>query len=288
MQAKALIGILGGSGIYHIPSLTNIQEFHIDTPFGAPSDAVRVGQIHGREVAFLARHGRHHTLAPSEIPHRANIYALKKLGVRWLVSLSAVGSLKAHLKPGHFVVPLQFFDRTKSAREHTFFGDGLVAHISFGEPVCQRLATILYQSAQTIGATAHWGGTYVNMEGPAFSTRSESEFYRSLGCDVIGMTNLAEAKLSREAEMSYASLSMITDYDCWHKEESAVTAGQVRRTAAGNSHLANLAITQLIAHIPLHEKTAHHSSLANAIQTPREFWPAERVEMLRPLLAPYL
>jgi 5'-methylthioadenosine phosphorylase len=288
MQTQPLIGILGGSGIYHIPSLTEVREIQVTTPFGTPSDVIRVGKMHGREVAFLARHGRHHTLSPSEIPHRANVYALKKLGIRWLISLSAVGSLKEHLKPGHFVIPLQFFDRTKARLEHTFFGNGIVAHVSFGDPVCQRLATILYQSAQTIGATAHWGGTYVNMEGPAFSTRAESEFHRSLGFDVIGMTNLAEARLSREAEISYASLSMITDYDCWRREEQEVTVEHIRKTLANNSNLANLTINHLIAHIPLHERTACHSSLASAIQTPKEYWPRERIEELKPLLAPYL
>ena len=288
MQARPLIAVIGGSGIYNIPSLSDIVEMNVDTPFGATSDSIRVGKIHGREVAFLARHGRYHTLLPSEIPHRANIYALKKLGVRWIVSLSAVGSLKEELRPGDFVVPLQFFDRTKSAAEHTFFGHGIVAHVSFGEPVCQRLATILYQSTLTVGATAHWGGTYVNMEGPAFSTKAESEFHRSLGFDVIGMTNLAEARLSREAEISYASLSMITDYDCWHKEVEEVSVNQVRETLAKNSNYANLTVSQLIAHIPLHDKTPCHSALAASIQTPKEHWPQECVGKLRPLLAPYL
>jgi 5'-methylthioadenosine phosphorylase len=288
MQPQPLIAVIGGSGIYNIPSLVDVSEFEVKTPYGLPSDHIRIGKIHGREVAFLARHGRHHTLMPSEIPHRANIYALKKLGVRWIVSLSAVGSLKENLKPGDFVIPLQFFDRTKTPTEHSFFGHGIVAHVSFGDPICHKLATILYQSAQTVGATTHWGGTYVNMEGPAFSTCAESEFHRSQGFDVIGMTNLAEARLSREAEISYASLSMVTDYDCWHKEEQHVSVSQVQATLGKNSNYANLTIGHLVAHIPLHDRTPCHSSLASAILTPKAHWPQQRIEELRPLLASYL
>jgi len=288
MKQHTSIGIIGGSGVYQIPSITDLHEEDISTPFGPPSDKIRTGKIQGRPVAFLARHGRNHTLLPSEIPHRANIHALKQLGVRWLISLSAVGSLKENLKPGQFVIPNQFFDRTKSREEHTFFGGGIVAHISFGQPVCPKLATILFQSASTVGAVSHWGGTYVNMEGPAFSTQAESEFHRHHGFDVVGMTNLAEAKLAREAEISYASVAMVTDYDCWHQAEGEVSVPEVIKTLKHNAELAQLTVTQAVTQIPLHEKTPAHSALASAIMTPREHWPAERIEALRPILAPYL
>ncbi|NJK91256.1 MAG: S-methyl-5'-thioadenosine phosphorylase [Blastochloris sp.] len=282
------IAIIGGSGLYHMAGLNDVEELQIDTPYGPSSDAIRVGTLNGRRVAFLARHGRHHSLLPQEIPHRANIWALKKLGVRWLISLSAVGSLKEELKPRHFVLPLQFFDRTKNREEHSFFGQGLVAHVSFGQPICKKLATILYQSASTCGATCHWGGTYVNMEGPAFSTLAECQFHRSQGFDVIGMTNLAEAKLAREAEISYASVSMVTDYDCWHESEGEVNVAEVVAILRENAELAQRTVTHAVAQIPLHDVTPCHKALATAIMTPREHWPAARIEQLKPLLTPYL
>jgi 5'-methylthioadenosine phosphorylase len=285
-MSSPLIGIIGGSGLYHIQGLQDVEEINITTPFGPTSDAIRIGTLNGRRVAFLARHCRNHSLLPSEIPFRANIWALKSLGVRWLISLSAVGSLKIGLQPRHFIFPLQFFDRTKNSPAHSFFGNGIVGHISFGQPVCSKLATILYQSAATNGATCHWGGTYVNMEGPAFSTRAESEFHRAQGFDVVGMTNLAEAKLAREAEMSYATIAMVTDYDCWHETE--VSVEEVIGVLKENAVLAEKTITHAVSQIPLHEVTPCHRALQNAIMTPRDHWPKELVEKLKPLLAPYL
>ncbi|MDD5261349.1 MAG: S-methyl-5'-thioadenosine phosphorylase [Methylacidiphilales bacterium] len=288
MENQPLIGIIGGSGVYKMGALSDVEEFQIPTPLGKTSDAIHVGNLHGRKVAFLARHGRHHTLLPSEIPHRANIWALKKLGVRWLISLSAVGSLKGKLRPGEFVIPLQFFDRTKLREEHTFFGQGIVAHISFGQPVCERLARILQESAKAAGAVCHWSGTYVNMEGPAFSTLAESEFHRTQGFDVVGMTNLAEAKLAREAEISYATVAMVTDYDCWHQTEQEVSVQEVIKILKQNAELAVRAVEQAVRRIPVDEKTSCHSALAHAIITPKEHWPQQRVEDLRPILAAYI
>jgi 5'-methylthioadenosine phosphorylase len=282
------IAVIGGSGVYKLPGLQDVREVRVETPFGPTSDPLRVGTLHGRTVAFLPRHGSNHTHLPSEIPHRANFWALKSIGVRWVISLSAVGSLKEQYAPRHFVFPQQFFDRTKSTREHTFFGGGIVAHASFGQPVCKRLSTILYQAASTIGAICHWGGTYVNMEGPAFSTRAESEFHRSHGFDVIGMTNLAEAKLAREAEISYATIAMVTDYDCWHESEAEVNVADVVRVLHDNAETALKTVALAIAQIPLRESTAAHSALEHALITPREAWPAERVQTLRPILARFL
>ncbi|MDZ4787979.1 MAG: S-methyl-5'-thioadenosine phosphorylase [Blastochloris sp.] len=283
---QPLIGIIGGSGLYHMKNLTDIEERTVETPFGPTSDAFHIGSLSGRRVVFLARHGRHHSLLPSELPHRANIWALKSLGVRWIISLSAVGSLKEELKPRHFVFPLQYFDRTKNSAEHTFFGKGLVAHVSFGQPVCQKLATILFQSATLNGATCHWGGTYVNMEGPAFSTLAECEFHRRQDFDVIGMTNLAEAKLSREAEISYATLAMVTDYDCWHGSE--VNVPEVVAILRENANLAENTVAHAISQIPLRDVTTSHRALSSAIMTPRSAWPEQRIEELRPLLKNYL
>ncbi|MDX6767486.1 MAG: S-methyl-5'-thioadenosine phosphorylase [Candidatus Methylacidiphilales bacterium] len=282
------IAVIGGSGVYHMEGLDGAEELRLITPFGEPSDAIRTGTLSGRKVAFLPRHGRNHHLLPSEIPHRANIWALKSLGVRWIISLSAVGSLKEHLKPRHFVLPHQFFDRTKTRDTHTFFGNGIAAHVSFGNPVCLRLATILYQAATTSGAVCHWGGTYVNMEGPAFSTRAESEFHRSHGFDVVGMTNLAEAKLAREAEISYATLAMVTDYDCWHGEEAEVSVADVVRILHDNATLAARTVALAVAQIPLQEQTAAHHALDAALITPRHAWPNQTAEALRPLLGRFL
>jgi 5'-methylthioadenosine phosphorylase len=282
------IAVLGGSGVYNMEGLSEVTEQRIPTPFGDPSDAVRIGTLSNRRVAFLPRHGRQHHLLPSEIPHRANLWALKSLGVRWIISLSAVGSLKDNIKPRQFVFPHQFMDRTKSREEHTFFGKGIVAHVSFGSPVCRRLSTILYQAATASGAVCHWGGTYVNMEGPAFSTRAESEFHRSQGFDVIGMTNLAEAKLAREAEISYATVAMVTDYDCWHEEEEEVNVSDVVRVLHDNAALAARTVALAVGQIPLLESTPAHRALDTALITPRVAWPAATVENLRPLLSRFL
>lgn len=288
LPAPVPIAVLGGSGVYNMEGLVDAEEHHISTPFGSPSDAVRVGVLSNRRVAFLPRHGRKHHLLPSEIPHRANIWALKSLGVRWIISLSAVGSLKPALQPRHFVFPDQFMDRTKNSGEHSFFGKGIVAHVSFGSPVCQRLCTILFQAASASGAVCHWGGTYVNMEGPAFSTRAESEFHRHHGFDVVGMTNLAEAKLAREAEISYATVAMVTDYDCWHAEESEVNVADVVRVLHDNATVAARTVALAVGQIPLRESTPAHRALDTALITPRDAWPAATIESLRPLLSRFL
>lgn len=279
------IGIIGGSGLYQMEALQDVEEVEIPTPFGEASDRYRVGTLGGRRVAFLPRHGRHHSLMPSEIPHRANIWGFKKLGVRWLMSLSAVGSLREHLHPRDFVFPLQFVDKTKRSAEHSFFGKGIVAHISFARPVCESLATLLFQSAAAAGAKCHWGGTYVNMEGPAFSTRAECEINRRGGFDVIGMTNLAEAKLAREAQMSYATVAMVTDYDCWHQTEAEVSVSEVGKVLHDNASLAQKTILHAVQQVPLRQETPAHRALRNAILTPKEHWPAATKEALGPILA---
>jgi 5'-methylthioadenosine phosphorylase len=223
----AKIGIIGGSGLYNIEEIKKIKRIALDTPFGKPSDKYINGELEGRQVVFLPRHGIGHRIGPSEINYRANIYGMKKLGVERIVSLSACGSLKEELKPLDFVIPYQFVDRTNQARKMTFFEKGIVAHISFAEPVCSELAKALYNAAKKSAVTAHLGGVYLNMEGPAFSTKAESHLYRSWGIDIIGMTNMAEAKLAREAEICYCALAAVTDYDCWYESEEAVTTDMV-------------------------------------------------------------
>ena len=284
-SGEVRIGVLGGTGLYAMEGLTVEEERSVETPYGKPSDPIRIGTIAGRRVAFLARHGRSHSLLPSEIPYRANVHALRQLGVRWVLSASAVGSLREELAPGHFVVPLQMFDRTKQREEHTFFGRGIVAHVSFGSPVCPTLARVLSDAAKDAGAKTTLGGTYVNMEGPAFSTRAESEWHRSIGCDVIGMTNLAEAKLCREAEMSYATLAMVTDYDAWSEEE--VHVEQVVAQLHANATLAQRALSLAISRVPIGETVPAHEALKNAILTPKAAWPKSRVDELWPFLAKY-
>ncbi|MBK8214100.1 MAG: S-methyl-5'-thioadenosine phosphorylase [Myxococcales bacterium] len=280
------IAVLGGTGLYAMEGLVDVVELTVQTPYGPTSDAIRVGTLGGRKVAFLARHGRAHGLLPSEIPYRANVHALRQLGARWVLSASAVGSLREEYPPGAFVVPLQMLDRTKQRDEHTFFGKGIVAHVSFGSPVCETLAKVLHEAARDAGAKATLGGTYVNMEGPAFSTRAESEWHRSIGCDVVGMTNLAEAKLCREAEMSYATLAMVTDFDAWSEEE--VHVEQVVAQLHANAKQAQAALALAISRVPLGQSTKAHDALANAILTPKSAWPEARIAELRPFLARYL
>ncbi|NWF84065.1 MAG: S-methyl-5'-thioadenosine phosphorylase [Bryobacteraceae bacterium] len=228
------IGVIGGSGLYSMTGFTDQEEVRLETPFGDPSDAYICGNLEGKPVAFLARHGRGHRISPSELNFRANIWGMKKLGVEWIISLSAVGSLKEEHKPLDFVIPDQFVDRTRG-RVSTFFGAGLVAHISFGDPVCHDLARLLHHSCLEAGVPAKMGGTYLCMEGPAFSTKAESNLYRSWGMDVIGMTNLQEAKLAREAELCYATIAMVTDYDCWHPDHDAVTVADIIRNLTHNA-----------------------------------------------------
>ena len=290
-QSPVKIGVIGGSGLYQMDALTDIQEISVATPFGNPSDALIVGKLDGVPVAFLARHGRGHTLTPTELPFRANIYAMKALGVDYLISASAVGSLKAAAKPVDMVIPDQFIDRTKN-RVSTFFGEGIVGHISFGDPVCNHLATALadaVESQQLEGVTLHRGGTYVCMEGPAFSTKAESQLYRSWDATVIGMTNLPEAKLAREAEIAYATLAMVTDYDCWHPDHDSVTVemviGNLQKNAANAQKVIQAVVRQLSEHPPTSEA---HSALKYAIITPLDQAPQQTKDKLALLLERYL
>ncbi|HXB62819.1 MAG TPA: S-methyl-5'-thioadenosine phosphorylase, partial [Acidobacteriaceae bacterium] len=246
---QAEIGIIGGSGLYAMPGLSNTREERISTPFGEPSDAFVLGDLEGRKVVFLARHGRGHKLLPSELNFRANIYALKTLGVERILSVSAVGSLKEEHKPTDFVVPDQFIDRTY-ARVSTFFGDGIVAHVGFGDPVCATVASVLKQACDAVGVVGKSGGTYVCMEGPQFSTRAESNLYRSWGADVIGMTNLQEAKLAREAELCYLTVAMVTDYDCWHPHHDSVTVDQIVAVLLKNAENATKVVRATVAAMP--------------------------------------
>ncbi|MBX2862643.1 MAG: S-methyl-5'-thioadenosine phosphorylase [Leptolyngbyaceae cyanobacterium MAG.088] len=290
-MVQADIGIIGGSGLYKMDALTDIEEVTIDTPFGEPSDALICGKLGGTSVAFLARHGRGHRLLPTELPFRANIYAMKSLGVKYLVSASAVGSLKEEVKPVDMVIPDQFIDRTKN-RAATFFGDGIVAHIAFGDPVCKNLAAILGDAVESLnleGVTLHRGGTYVCMEGPAFSTKAESHLYRSWGATVIGMTNLTEAKLAREAEMAYATLAMATDYDCWHPDHDSVTVEMVIGNLQKNAVNAQLVIQDVVQRLTDKPPTSDaHSALKYAVFTPLDTAPAETLNKLKPLLEKYM
>lgn len=261
------IGIIGGSGLYQMDALKDRSEVTVNTPWGAPSDAFVVGRIAGREVAFLARHGRGHRIMPSSLNFRANIYGLKKLGVEYVLSFSAVGSLRQELEPIHFVLPDQFFDRTRG-RASTFFDDGLVAHITFSHPICSTLSGIVEAACQTVGVRVHSGGTYCCMEGPAFSTLAESNLYRSWGMDVIGMTNLQEAKLAREAEMSYCTIAMVTDYDCWHPEHDSVTVETIIEYLTKNAENAQKVAIEAVKNVP-ETPSPYASALKNAIITDR-------------------
>ncbi|MFQ4137291.1 S-methyl-5'-thioadenosine phosphorylase [Nodosilinea sp. PGN35] len=291
MAAQAQIGIIGGSGLYQMEALTDIEEIRIDTPFGSPSDAIILGTLDGTRVAFLARHGRGHTLMPTELPFRANIYAMKSLGVEYLISASAVGSLKEAAKPLDMVVPDQFIDRTRN-RVSTFFGEGLVGHITFGDPVCNALAKVLADAVESLELPEvglHRGGTYVCMEGPAFSTKAESELYRSWGATIIGMTNLPEAKLAREAEIAYATLALVTDYDCWHPDHDSVTVemviGNLQKNAVNAQRVIREVVNRIAANPPESEA---HSALKYAIITPLDKAPAATLDKLSLLLKKYL
>ena len=287
-MSKHRIGIIGGSGLYHIDGFTNQKWEKVNTPFGAPSDELLTGTLAGREVVFLPRHARGHRILPSELNHRANIWAMKKLGVAWIISVSAVGSLQKQYKPCDIVLVDQFLDRTKRDFEHTFFGRGIVGHVAFADPICNELRALLHKSAKAIKARVHNGGTYVNMEGPAFSTRAESITNHKLGYDVIGMTNLGEAKCAREAEIAYATMAMITDYDCWKLDEAHVTVEMVIANVTQNAATAKAVIAKVIPQIPTEPTWPCHSALANAIMTTREAWPKKTIAELKPLLAKYL
>src|SRR6187455_3473608 len=282
-MAKHRIGIIGGSGLYNIEGFTSQKWVKVKTPFGAPSDELLTGKLAGREVIFLPRHGRGHRILPSELNHRANIWAMKKLGVEWIISVSAVGSLQAKYKPCDIVLPDQFFDRTKRSFEHTFFGRGIVAHVAFADPVCEELRKLLLASGRKLGAKIHDGGTYVNMEGPAFSTRAESLANHRAGFDVIGMTNLGEAKCAREAEIAYANMAMVTDYDCWKTDEAHVTVEMVIENLTKNAAMAKRVVAEAIAHIPAEPNWPCHSALNNAIMTDRKLWPPKIRTELKPI-----
>src|SRR5262245_40721979 len=266
------IGIIGGSGLYSMPGFEAVEERVIETPFGWPSDSYHVGKLEGKEVAFLARHARGHRISPSELNFRANIWGMKSLGVERILSLSAVGSLKEEHKPLDFVIPDQFVDRTRG-RVSTFFGDGLVAHISFAHPVCGHLASVAYDAARAAGVKAKLGGTYICMEGPAFSTLAESNLYRSWGMDVIGMTNLQEAKLSRQAESCYTTISMVTDYDCWHPDHDAVTVSDIIANLTQNAASAAALVTNAVRSMPQTRDCKCGSALAHALITDRSTIP---------------
>ena len=281
------IGVIGGSGLYAMEGLHIEEERRIDTPWGDPSDAYALGSLDGQKVAFLPRHGRGHRLTPSELNYRANIYGFKVLGVERIVSVSAVGSMKIEYKPTDIVVPDQMFDRTRH-RPDTFFGDGLVAHVSLAKPICPDLVPVFVAGARAAGATVHEGGCYVCMEGPQFSTRAESEVYRGWGMDVIGMTNLQEAKLSREAEICYATLAMITDYDCWHEEEEDVSGQAVMEVIAKNVLMAQSVVRNVIGRLAgMPRECACQHALAHSLITERSLIPARTMENLRPLIGKY-
>lgn len=287
---SARVGVIGGSGLYSINSLESIREVQIETPFGSPSDALRIGTLNGVEVVFLARHGRQHHLLPSEVPYRANVWALRSLGVRWLISVSAVGSLREHLRPRDMVVPHQFIDRTRQ-RPQSFFGNGCVAHVSLADPFCPTLSEWLAAAAageMPVGHHLHRGGTYLCMEGPAFSTRAESELYRSWGCDVIGMTNHTEARLAREAEIAYASLSMVTDFDCWHDDHDAVTVEMVVGNLKANATATGPILERLMDSFREERPgSPAHNALEHALMTSPDAVPAETRKRLDLFTSPY-
>jgi 5'-methylthioadenosine phosphorylase len=286
-MTKPRIGIIGGSGLYHIEGLTRQKWVTVATPFGKPSDRFLTGEMAGRPVVFLPRHGLGHRILPGELNHRANLWAMKKLGVAWIMSVSAVGSLQARYQPCDIVLPNQFVDRTKISREHTFFGCGIVAHIAFADPICEELRQWLLQTCRALGARVHDGGTYVNMEGPAFSTRAESMTNHNLGYDVIGMTNLGEAKCAREAEIAYATLAMVTDYDCWKADEAHVTVDMVIANLQRNASQAKEIVQRVLPQIPEEPNCSCHCALQNAILTEQKLWPAKTKTALRPLLQKY-
>ena len=280
------IGVIGGSGLYSMPGFTEQREVAVETPFGAPSDSFIVGQLEGREVAFLARHGRGHRISPSELNFRANIYAMKSLGVERIVSLSAVGSLKEEHRPLDFVIPDQFVDRTRG-RISTFFGEGLVAHVSFADPICPQLAATVDQACRAAGVNVKKGGTYICMEGPMFSTKAESNLYRSWGMDVIGMTNLQEAKLAREAEICYVTVAMVTDYDCWHEEHDAVEVTDIIRVLTENAANAARVVAEAVRAMPGERRCKCGSSLQHALITDKKLVPAATIRKLEPIVGKY-
>ncbi|HVO13048.1 MAG TPA: S-methyl-5'-thioadenosine phosphorylase [Vicinamibacteria bacterium] len=287
MDERAQVGIIGGTGLYQMEGFGEVREVAVDTPFGRPSDALMVGVLEGRRVAFLPRHGRGHRILPHELNFRANVFAMKALGVEWILSVSAVGSLKENYAPLHVVIPDQFIDRTRQ-RQSTFFGRGLVAHVAFAHPFCRNLSRVMADSCAEAGATFHVGGTYVCMEGPQFSTRAESELYRSWGADLIGMTNLQEAKLAREAEICYSTLAMVTDYDCWHPEHDAVTAEQIIGNLGRNAATARAVLRAAVRRLPIARDCECACALKFALVTAPELVPPEVKRELAPIVGRYL
>ena len=284
---NSLIGVIGGSGLYHMEALTKVKELHIDTPFGKPSDAIMTGEIEGVKIAFLARHGRNHRWLPSEVPYRANLYALKKLGVRYLISMSAVGSLREELRPLDMVLPDQFIDLTRH-RQTSFFGDGAVAHVSMAEPVCASVVEVLARAISEVDSEirVHRGGTYVCIEGPHFSSRAESHWYRQMGAHVIGMTNMPEAKLAREAQMAYATLAMVTDFDCWHPREQHVTAELAIANLMKNAERAQKIVVAAIRLLARELPSSHaHTALQQALVTSVEKMSEDSFRRLEVILA---
>ena len=290
MSASAIrVGIIGGSGLYQMPELTGVEEVKVETPFGPPSDSFIVGTLEGERVAFLPRHGRGHRLTPTEVPFRANIYAMKLLGVESILSASAVGSLQEKYAPLDMVIPDQFFDRTRGrVKESTFFGEGIVAHVSFAHPVCARLGDVLEKSCRVADVKAHRGGTYLCMEGPAFSTVAESNVYRSWGMDIIGMTNLQEAKLAREAEICYATLALVTDYDCWHPGHDAVSVETVVEYLNKNVRNAQIILREAVKRVKTADRDCKcGSALRHAIFTAPDLWPAATTKKLEAIIKKY-
>jgi 5'-methylthioadenosine phosphorylase len=286
-ENKATLGIIGGSGLYSMNGLTETREIRVKTPFGDPSDAIVLGTLEGKRVAFLARHGRGHRILPGEINYRANIYAMKLLGVERIISVSAVGSLQEDLRPGEFLVPDQFYDRTKH-RVSTFFGEGLVAHVAFAHPTCGQLAAVLADSCVHEAVRVHRRGTYICMEGPQFSTLAEAHVHRQLRFEVIGMTNVTEAKLAREAEICYATIAMITDYDCWHPEHESVTASQIIATLNQNAENAQRVLRAAVRMLPAARTCKCGSALQHALVTDLKLVPAATKKRLAAIIAPYL
>jgi len=286
---KVNIGIIGGSGLYQMPELQNVREQRVETPFGDPSDAFIIGELDGVTVAFLPRHARGHKFLPTEIPYRANIYAMKLMGVEYILSVSAVGSLQERYAPTDMIIPNQFFDRTRArAKESTFFGEGIVGHVTFAHPVCSELGDILEASCNSVGVKTHRGGTYVCMEGPAFSTKAESSVYRQWGMDIIGMTNLQEAKLAREAEIAYATLALVTDYDCWYEGHDDVTVDMVIEYLNKNVRNAQLILKDAVKRVAAKETpNQYRDATKNAVFTAPDHWPAETAKKLEAIIGKY-
>lgn len=282
------IGIIGGSGLYDIEGLSNQKWSRVDTPFGDPSDELLAGELSGREVIFLPRHGRGHRLLPGELNHRANLWAMKYLGVKWVISISAVGSLQPDIKPCEVVFIDQFVDKTKQSGQHTFFGEGIVAHIAFADPISENLRKLMIETAREQGIDHHEKGTYLNMEGPAFSTHAESVINHQAGLSVVGMTNLAEAKCAREAEIAYASMAMVTDYDAWNPDHDHVTVEQVIDNLHRNAGTAKALLLGLLPRMPQLASWPEHDALKHAIITQRSMWPESTIQKLGPILSRYL